>query len=91
MRVNAPRFGEVSLNLCKADISFSVVLHGRKPPIAEAESRPLLYIVCFHLCFCLGIFPVLPSPRKGKGQRRGKPSDLHHKARKIAPCLAFSL
>jgi hypothetical protein len=43
------------------------------------------------LYFCLGIFPVLPSPRKGKGQRRGKPSDLHHKARKILSCLAFSL
>jgi hypothetical protein len=91
MRVNAPRFGEVSLNLCKADITFAIICHSRKPPVSEAESRPLLYVVCFHLYFCLGIFPVLPSPRKGKGQRRGKPSDLNDKARKILSGLAFSL
>lgn len=91
MRVNAPRFGEVSLNLCKADITFAIICHSREPPVTEAESRPLLYIICFHLYFGLGIFPVLPSPHEGKGQRRGKPSDLHHKARKILSCLAFSL
>jgi hypothetical protein len=51
MRVNAPRFGEVSLYFSEANISFSVVLHGRKPPVSEAESRPLLYIICFHLYF----------------------------------------
>jgi hypothetical protein len=59
MRVNAPRFGEVSLNLCKADISFAIVCHSREPPVTEAESRPLLYIICFHLYFYLVGFPVL--------------------------------
>jgi hypothetical protein len=57
MRVNAPRFGEVSFYFREADIALAIVLHGRKPPVSEAESRPLLYVVCFHLYFCFGDFP----------------------------------
>jgi hypothetical protein len=61
MRVNAPRFGEVSFYFREADISFAIVCHSREPPVTEAESRPLLYIICFHLYFGLGIFPVRPA------------------------------
>jgi len=75
MRVNAPRFGEVSFNLCKADITFAIICHGREPPVTEAESRPLLYIICFHCDFFLVGFYGFPrvAPSVTKGAKAGKP------------------
>ncbi len=51
MRVNAPRFGEVSLYFRHADVALAVILHSRQPPVAEAKAHALFDFVCFHLYF----------------------------------------
>jgi hypothetical protein len=89
MRVNAARLRVIALYFREADISLSVVLHGRKPPIAEAKAHALFDFVCCHGVW-LGIFPVPPPDLQGAAAGKIR-LDLNDEARKILSGLALGL